>query len=74
MNTYSPTTYMTTEDEAMGDPLKDFWEKMIADEEWLDTRPICDQCGERIQDDCYWLINGEKFCESCLDWHKVFVD
>ena len=55
-------------------PFKDFLLKEEEDDDWLQGRPVCDQCGEHIQDDCYWLINGEKFCESCLDWHKQYID
>ncbi len=55
-------------------PFRDFWLKDMRDSEWLDSRPVCDQCEEPIQDDYYWLINGEKFCERCLDWHKKFID
>lgn len=55
-------------------PLKDFWEHMSNQEEWYESRPVCDQCGEHIQDEYYYLINGEIFCEDCLDWHKKYID
>lgn len=39
-------------------------------DEALESLPKCDQCGEPIQDDYYFQINGERFCEDCL--HKYY--
>lgn len=33
----------------------------------LRKRPICDVCGEHIQDEYFYHINGEFICEFCLD-------
>lgn len=33
----------------------------------------CELCGKEInefEDDCYYLINGEKFCQKCVDSNK----
>lgn len=30
-------------------------------------RPMCDYCGEPVDEDFYYEINGEIFCEYCLD-------
>ena len=35
-------------------------------EEALEKFPECDYCGEMIQDDYYFDINGDIVCESCL--------
>lgn len=35
-------------------------------EEELENCPLCDCCGERIQDEHYYDINGEYYCEECL--------
>lgn len=56
------------------DPLKDFWEYSNEQEDWLEKRPVCDQCGEHIQDDHYYFINGETLCESCMYWYKKWID
>ena len=31
--------------------------------------PQCDYCGEHIQDEYYYEINGEYICEECLNEH-----
>ena len=35
-------------------------------EEALEKLPVCDCCGERIQDEYYYDIDGEILCEECL--------
>ena len=32
----------------------------------LENLPVCDCCGERIQDEYYYDIDGEILCEECL--------
>lgn len=29
--------------------------------------PVCDYCGEPIQEEHFFYINGECFCEDCLN-------
>jgi len=43
---------------------------------WVNSRPICAECGEHITSDFYWDINGDKFCEDCAEelFRKVFLD
>ena len=49
------------------DPLDLFeqheWEK----EKWLKTLPCCDYCGEPIQDDDLFDINGDLFHIECAE-------
>ena len=53
----------------------DLWEQHDAEQEaWLQKRPMCDCCGERIQDESYHQINGERICDRCLDGMIVFVE
>lgn len=33
---------------------------------WLDSRPVCIECGEPIQDDFLYDINGDIYCEECM--------
>lgn len=57
------------------DPIRDFdaWE---ADQEaWLDTRPVCADCDEPIQDDHCYEFNGEYICPRCMeDLHRKDVE
>ena len=36
-------------------------------EAWLRKRPVCCYCGEHIQSEYFYLINGEPICEDCLE-------
>lgn len=57
------------------DPLADFARKDADDARWLDSRPKCYECGEPIQDDFCYEINGEIICEQCLnEYHRKMVD
>ena len=49
------------------DPLSDFdrWDREQT--EWLEKRPECADCGHPVQDDFYYLINGEVICQDCLE-------
>ena len=41
-------------------------------EAWLRSRPVCDSCGEPIQDEYMYEINGDKLCEEC--WNEYVKD
>lgn len=46
----------------------DLWEAQdIANERKLARLPQCEYCGEHIQDEFYFEINGEYLCEDCLN-------
>ena len=32
--------------------------------------PECSECGEPIQDEFCYEVNGEYICENCMDSHK----
>lgn len=55
-------------------PVHDFWAYSMAQEEWLENRPTCDECGQHIQDEQYFDIEGKKYCESCLNYYKKWID
>lgn len=38
-----------------------------AEEEYLEKLPKCTCCGEPIQDDFLYYINGETLCEDCMN-------
>lgn len=35
-------------------------------EELLEQRPVCICCGEHIQDEFYYDIDGDTYCDRCL--------
>lgn len=46
----------------------DRWKQQYAEQEaQLEKLPLCEYCGERIQDDYYFEINNECICEDCLN-------
>lgn len=51
----------------MGDPYDDFLNHEAQAEEWLSRLPVCDICGEPIQDDYYYRLGGEIICEHCME-------
>jgi len=36
-------------------------------EEELQKKPVCHGCGERIQDEYRYNIDGKYYCESCIE-------
>ena len=41
----------------------------------LASRPVCSICGEHIQDDHYFDINGTLYCPECLETNfMVYVE
>lgn len=48
-------------------PARD-WDAYCEEQEReLERRPVCACCGERIQDDYFYDINGENICPECLE-------
>lgn len=43
-------------------------------ENWLKSRPICSCCGEHIQDEEAYEIEGNLYCEKCISDRRVFLD
>lgn len=52
---------------AIPDNYSQFLEREREQESWLAKRPVCDYCGEHIQDDHIYLINDEVICPDCMD-------
>lgn len=43
------------------------WERHDREqEEWLQKRPVCVECGEHIQEEHLYEIDGDLVCEDCL--------
>lgn len=56
------------------DTYRDF-DRWDADQEaWLNSRPVCKWCGEHIQDEYAYRINGDLVCEDCLKDTRVDVE
>ena len=46
-----------------------------AQERWLASRPVCDNCGENIQDEfMYVMPDGKTYCESCIEGMKQYIE
>lgn len=48
------------------DPIADFNQRDRQEAVWLESRPVCDNCREHIQDDTAVRIAGKLICESCI--------
>lgn len=49
------------------DPLMDFDRYDREQAKRLAELPVCDYCNEPVQDDHYYLINGDNVCQDCLE-------
>lgn len=56
------------------DPISDFDRYEEEQQEWLEKRPVCIECGEHIKDEEAYYIEGEFICEECIKGFKKFVD
>ncbi len=51
------------------DPCADFERYDAEQERELEKLPVCEYCGETIQDDYLYDVGGDIFCEDCLNEH-----
>lgn len=58
----------------MGDPIDDFYKHDAEQYAWLMQLPVCDVCGEPIQDDYYYDFGGDIVCEECLTKYLTDTD
>ena len=49
------------------DPERDFLRHDAEKEEELASLPECDICGNPIMEEHFYLINGDKVCQECLE-------
>lgn len=55
----------------------DLWEAHdIEQEKWLERRPICCICGDHIQDETMFNVNGDIYCEECMrnEFEQEIID
>lgn len=43
-------------------------------ERWLQTLPVCDCCGEHIQQDDALYLDDKWYCDECLDKRRRWID
>ena len=54
---------------------RDFVRQDLEMERRRARRPVCSNCGEHIQDEEAYYIDGEFICEKCMEREfKVWVD
>ena len=49
-----------------GDPLEDFDRLDREQASYEERLPVCEDCGEAINDDFYYEIDNEIICEECM--------
>ncbi len=54
-------------------PFLDFERREAEQERWLQSRPTCCQCGEHIQEERAVRINGDWYCDECIEDMREWV-
>ena len=49
------------------DPVRDFLSYQRRKDEQLRRYPICEECGEYIQDEKHYVIDGRHYCCECCE-------
>jgi formylmethanofuran dehydrogenase subunit E len=56
------------------DPARDF-DRWDMEQARAEARlPVCECCGEHIQDETAFHYNGVWICDSCIESHKEWVE
>lgn len=56
------------------DPVRDAAMYDAECEERIKQLPVCDECGEHIQGDGYYEINGQIICPDCMQDHWEWIE
>lgn len=56
------------------DPEKDFLNYDSEQTRWLNSRPVCCRCGDPIQDEDAYEIEGNLYCVECIEDMRVSID
>ena len=57
-----------------GNPPHDSAVRDMKHERWLSTRPVCDDCGEPIQDPDFYQVFGFKICPGCIERGHQYIE
>lgn len=61
--------------EITDDPLNDFLRYQAMKDKALERIPKCDDCGETIQDEFLYDIDGEVLCKDCVNYrYRKYTD
>jgi formylmethanofuran dehydrogenase subunit E len=55
------------------DPLADFNYWDAEQERRLAGRPVCKDCGEPIQEDSAFYMDGRWICEACMEDYRRYI-
>ena len=56
------------------DPVRDFDRHCAEQERQLEKLPVCCDCGEHIQQEDAVVIDGNWYCDDCLDNLRTSID
>lgn len=56
------------------DPIADFNEWDAEQTAWLEQLPVCEECGEPIQQEDAVCINGNWYCDECLYTMRRWIE
>lgn len=51
------------------DPVRDEALHTLEQEQRISELPVCEECGEPIQDDYYYEFEGLSYCPDCVSSH-----
>ena len=55
-------------------PIADYDRYLGEEQTRLDRLPRCCECDEPITDEQCYEINGDVYCERCMDGHRKWVE
>jgi formylmethanofuran dehydrogenase subunit E len=56
------------------DPAKDYDSYCLEQQKRLEKLPKCSECGEHIDSDYYYDIDGVLHCEDCIEGHRKWTE
>ena len=58
----------------LDDPIADFNRHDRKQAKWLDSLPVCECCGDAIQQERAVCIDGFWYCDKCLEHYRKEID
>lgn len=56
------------------DPVMDAENYTDERDSWIESRPVCCECGDHITSEWRFFIGGKYYCERCMDDHRELND